>query len=333
MNGGYSMEVGKLPNDVLKNLIISKINKFSEDVLVGPKVGEDCAAISFGEEVCVVTTDPITAATQNAGTIGVHICCNDIASSGVKPIGVLVTLLVPPKNTLADIKGIMDEINAACRELSIDVLGGHTEITDAVNRIVLSITAIGKGKREELITTGGAMEGDDIVVTGFAGLEGTAIIASDYYESLKSKVDLDVLNRAKNMLKDISVVKVGLIAGKNGATSMHDATEGGIIGAIWEVAEASEKGVYIYEDKIPVKDETVEICRELNLDPYKLISSGCMIISCKDGSKMCSKLAEEGIEASVVGKITKEASKINKNGIEFEIDAPQADEIYKVKFD
>jgi hydrogenase expression/formation protein HypE len=333
MNGGFSMEIGKLPNDVLKNLIISKLNKVNKDVIVGPKVGEDCAAISFGDEVCVITTDPITAAAQNAGTIGVHICCNDIASSGVRPIGILVTILAPPSSAIEDIKGIMDEINEACSELSIDVLGGHTEITDAVNRIVLSMTAIGKGKREEFIATGGAKEDDDIIVTGFAGLEGTAIIAGDYYNDLKDTIHIDLLDSARSMLKGISVVNAGLVAGKHGASSMHDATEGGVIGAIWEVAEASGKGVYIYENKIPIKNETIEICRVLNINPYKLISSGSMIISCKDGNAMCSKLIENGIEASVVGKITKEGSIINRNGVEFEIEAPETDEIYKVKFD
>jgi hydrogenase expression/formation protein HypE len=327
------MQIGKLPNDVLKNIVISKIDKINKDVLVGPSVGEDCSIIDFGEEVCVLTTDPITAAQNNAGRIGVHVCCNDIASAGVKPLGVLVTILAPPSSEIDDIKKIMEEVNEVCGELSIDVLGGHTEITDAVNRMVLSITAIGKGKKSEYITTGGANVDDDVIVTGCAGLEGTSIIANDYYEYLRKKIDEKVLIDAQHLLKSISVVKVGMIASNFGVTAMHDATEGGILGAIWEVAEASSKGVLVHEDKIPIKDETIEICRELNINPYKLISSGCMIITCKDGRKLCEVFEKNGIEANVVGKITNERKVINKKGVEIEIDAPESDEIYNVKID
>jgi hydrogenase expression/formation protein HypE len=330
-NGGNIMEAGKLPNEVLKDIIISKIVPKNSEVLVGPDIGEDCAVIDFGEDVCVLTTDPVTATTNNAGTIGVHICCNDIASAGVRPIGAMVTILAPVSCKLEDIKSIMDEVNRACEELSIDVLGGHTEITDAVNRMVLSITAIGKGKKGEFIRTGGAKEGDDIVLTGFAGLEGTSILSKDYYEYLKDKLDEDTLKNAQNMLQDISVVKAGLIASKFGVTSMHDATEGGVLGAIWEVAEASKKGAYVYENKIPIKKETLEICNVLNIDPYRLISSGCMVITCKDGEGLCKVLMENGIEATVVGKIIERRKILNKDGVELEISPPEADEIYKVK--
>lgn len=325
------MQIGKLSNELLREVIISGIDKKNEDIIVGPGVGEDCSVVKFGDEVCVLTTDPITAASNNAGIIGVHICCNDIASAGVRPLGILVTILAPPSAALEDIKRIMGEINEACRELSVDVIGGHTEVTDAVNRIVLSITAIGKGKRDGFVTTGGAQDGDDIVVTGYAGLEGTAIIAKDYYDSLKDRLDGELLLRAQNMLKSISVVKAGLLAADYGVHAMHDATEGGVLGAIWEMAEASRKGVYIYEEKLPVKDETIRICRELGLNPYRLISSGSMIIACSDGEDLCRVLGENGIDARVVGKFTDGKRIIATSQGEEEIVPPEADEIYRVK--
>lgn len=324
------MEIGKLPNEILKNYIISKINLKNKDILVGPGVGEDCSVIAFGDEVCVLTTDPITAAQNHAGTIGVHICCNDIASAGVKPLGILVTILAPPSASLEDIANIMVEVNAACDVLEIDVLGGHTEVTDGVNRIILSITAIGKGRRDDFVTTGGAQLNNEIVVTGFAGLEGTAILAKDYSDYLCGKLGKELVLRAQGLLKDISVVKTGLLCAKFGINAMHDATEGGIIGAIWEVAEASGYGAYIYKNAIPIMQETLEISAALKIDPYKLISSGSMVIATKDGKGLVEFLLENGIEAKVVGNIIEKDMIINIHGKEETIAPPESDEIYKV---
>lgn len=323
------MQIGKLPNEILKDRVILPIRKINEDVLVGPEIGEDCSVVAFGDEVCVLTTDPITAAVNNAGSLGVHICCNDIASAGVRPLGVMVTILAPPSSSLEEISRVMEEVNNACSQLSIDVLGGHTEITDAVNRMVLSVTAIGKGK--SFVTTGGGNPEDDIVVTGFAGLEGTAILASDYENWLKLRLDEKIVDRAKGLLKSISVVKAGLLAAEFGVSAMHDATEGGILGAIWETAEASKMGAYIYEEKIPVRDETIEICRVMGLDHMRLISSGSMIITCNDGEGLCRLFKENGIDASVVGKLKTGEKILHTAQGDKELAPPESDEIYRVK--
>lgn len=327
------MQEGKLTNDTLKEIIISKIKNHNNDIIVGPEIGEDCSIIDFGNEVCVLTTDPVTAAEEKMGHIGVHICCNDIASAGVKPIGVMITILAPLTSTLDDIKQVMQEVNEACTELHIDVLGGHTEITSAVNRMVLSITAIGKGKKDNVVTTGGAKINDDIVVTGFAGLEGTGILAKSYSKYLTEKLPPELVNRAINLLDSISVVNAGILAAEFGVSAMHDATEGGVLGAIWEVAEASDKGMYIYKEKIPVKEETVKICETLNIDPYRLISSGCMIITCSNGEGLRKLLNNNGITANIVGKITKEGRIIKDGGIETEVEPPGSDEIYKASIE
>lgn len=325
------MQEGKLTNEVLNEVIISKIKKSNKDVIVGPEIGEDCSMIDFGNEVCILTTDPVTAAQENIGHIGVHICCNDIASAGVKPVGVMVTILAPISSNIEDIGQVMGEVNDACAELGIDVLGGHTEITSAVNRMVLSITAIGKGKKDQVVTTGGAKINDDIIVTGYAGLEGTGILSRSYNDYLITKLPSEIIDVGKNMLKSISVVDVGLLAGQFGVNAMHDATEGGVLGAIWEVAVASNKGMYIYEESIPIKEETIKICDALKINPYRLISSGCMIITCSNGEELCDQLNKNGISANIVGKITKDNKIISAGGIDVVVDPPESDEIYSVK--
>jgi hydrogenase maturation factor len=331
--GRKYMKIGKLPNEVLKDVIISKIGKINDDIIVGPEIGEDCSIIKFNDDVCVLTTDPITAAANDAGSIGVHICCNDIASAGVRPLGVLVTLLAPPSSDISEIAKIMEDVNKACSELHIDVLGGHTEITDAVNRIVLSLTAIGKGRADSFVKTGGAHVDDDIVVTGYVGLEGTAIISKDYYEYLKGLIDEEIILRGQNLLESISVVKTGLLSSEYGVHAMHDATEGGILGAVWELAEAAGMGLRIYADSLPLKEETKIICSAVKIDPLRLISSGCMVIAVKNGEGLCDLLKANGINACVAGKITLRDKKIIYADGEYDIAPPESDEIYNIKID
>ncbi|MEF9951269.1 MAG: AIR synthase family protein [Clostridium sp.] len=322
------MKIGKLPNDILKNEILSKINIDNRDVLVGPGIGEDCSIIDFGEEKCVITTDPITGATNEIGSLSVHISCNDIASAGVKPIGVMVTILAPKDSTINDIKKVMDDIVSTCSTLSVQVLGGHTEVTDAVNKMIVSITAIGKGK--DIVTTSGAKLNDDIVVTGYAGLEGTVIIASDRKEIISKHFSSSEIESMLSMMKSISVVETGLLAAKFKVNSMHDATEGGVLGAIYEVGEASGLKVKVFEDRIPIKEETKKVSKIFNIDPYRLISSGSMIITTDRGEELCTYLKSNGINSSVVGKITNEENILIKNGQSISLNGPEVDEIYKI---
>lgn len=325
------MKVGKLPNSLLKEIIIDKLRKERKEVLVRPGIGEDCGVVDFDGNVCVVSSDPITGAVNEVGRLAVHVSCNDIASCGAEPIGLVLTVLVPPYAEKEDIKTVMDQVNETAESLNVDVIGGHTEVTDAVTRFVIVSTVLGKTLRDKLVTTKGAKPGDDIVITKSAGLEGTAIIAHDKENELVDKIGYDVVQRAKAFINRISVVKEGVIAGEFGVNSMHDVTEGGILGAVWEIAEASGTGAVIYGDKIPIEDETLKICNNYGLNPLKLISSGCMIITCKDGGGLVKVLEDNGINAAVIGSITegKEKKLVLKDKIVF-IDEPLSDELYKV---
>ncbi len=325
------MEIGKVPNDVLKEIILDKIKYNRPEVLIRPKIGEDCCAIDFGEHVCVMSSDPITGAVNEIGRLAVHINCNDIASSGVEPLGLMVTILAPPETTKEDLASIMGQICETANFLNIDILGGHTEITAAVNRVVIMSTAVGKVLKEKLVTTSGARPGDSIILTKSAGIEGTAIIAHDKEEELMKCLSSEQLVRAKGFVNSISVIQEGRIAGEFGVASMHDVTEGGVLGALWEVAEASEVGVEIYRDKIPVERETLEICERFEIDPLRLISSGCMLITCSNGEELVKVLQAEGVKATIIGIVTSGAEKILvSDGTKVRIDPPGTDELYKV---
>lgn len=322
------MKAGKLDWKDLKSIIDKNRSVERNDVRVRSGIGEDCSVINFGDKECVVSTDPITGANINSGRLAVHINCNDIASCGIEPVGLLVTILLPEGASLEDINRLMGEISDEAKKLNVEILGGHTEVTSAVNKIVISCTAIGKGDKGKAVSTSGAKEKDDIVVTKYLCLEGTSIIVNDYEDKLIGLLTKEEISEAKDYIKQISVVKEGILSGEFGVNSMHDITEGGILGALWEVAEASKVGFRVYKDKLPITKITEKICSHYLIDPLKLISSGSMLITTPKGEELVHILENEGIKACIVGEITEDGYKLICHGEEEEIDAPRRDELF-----
>lgn len=322
------MKVGKLNWDDLKYIIDSSKGVVREDVRIRSGIGEDCSVINFGDYECVVSTDPITGAEKNSGKLAVNINCNDIASCGVEPIGILVTILAPENSSLEDIKNVMKEIGEETKKLNVEILGGHTEVTRAVNKMVISCTVIGKGAKNSAVATSGAKENDDIIVTKSLCLEGTSIVANDYEDKIGSILSYDEIIEAKGYLNSLSVVKEGTIAGKFGVNSMHDITEGGVLGALWEVANASNLGFKVYKEKMPVSSITKKICKKYSIDPLRFISSGSMLITTKHGDKLVNILKKEGIESVIVGKMVKKNGVLVDEDIEREVLPPERDELF-----
>lgn len=330
--GGHIMEIGKLPNDVLEKIVISNIRTKRKEVLVGAAIGKDSAVVDFGHEVCVMSTDPITGATKDVGRLAVHISCNDVATCGAEPLGILLTILAPPTVTENDIEGIIKDAADAAEEVNVEIIGGHTEITDAVNRIVISSTVIGKQKKNKLPNIEDIKVGDKVIVTKYVGIEGTSIIAKELYDKLKDKIGEEKLKEAQNLGEIVSVVKDGIICGEIGVKYMHDITEGGVFGAVWEAANAVNKGIKIKEDLIPVKDVTREICSLLNINVYRLISSGSMLVIAdeKKVSKINEELSKAGIKSTVIGEVIESGVFLERDGKLLEIEPPSSDELYKV---
>lgn len=325
------MNIGKVPNDLLEKLVFNNIKNKRDEVLVKAAIGEDNAIVDFGEEVCVLSTDPITGTTEEIGSLAIYVSCNDIASSGAEPIGVLLTILLPPSATEEDLDTIMKDAGRASKELNVEIIGGHTEVTDAVNRIVISATALGKMKKKNMLDSTRIKVGDKILMTKYAGIEGTSIIAKEKKDYLRDKLGEEKLREAIEMGKLATVLKEGIILGKMGVGYMHDITEGGVLGAVWEASEAINKGVKIYEDLIPMKEVTKEIARILNIDPYRLISSGSMLVIA-DKDKVDSikeRLRKENIDISVIGEVVEKGRMIYRGDKAEEIPPPGNDELYR----
>ncbi len=325
------MEIGKLPNDVLEKIVLSNIKNKRKEVLVRAAVGEDNAIIDFGKELCVMSTDPITGATKGIGKLAVHISCNDVATSGAEPLGVLMTILAPPSTTEEDLGKIMKDAGEVAEELNIEIIGGHTEITDAVNRVVISTTVIGKQYREKLPDLNKIEVGHKVLITKYAGIEGTSIIAKELEDTLVEKIGIEKLTKAKDMDTMLSVVKEGMICGEIGVHYMHDITEGGVLGAVWEASKAIGKGIKVYESLIPVKDVTKEIADIVGIDLYRLISSGSMLIIGEEKNvlRIYEELDANNIKATVIGEIIEEGILMERNGEVSIIEPPASDELYK----
>lgn len=326
------MKIGKLPESVLKRSVFRQIHTKREEVFLGAGIGEDCAAVELCEdEMFVVSTDPITGTARDIGKLAIHITMNDLASAGAEPVGVLLTILLPEDAKESDLKEMMTQMETACAQANVQIMGGHTEVTKAVNQSVVNVCGIGKVKKGRLVTTAGAKPGDDILASKWVGLEGTSIIAKEKQQELLKRYPLRLIQAAQTFDQYLSVLPEAAVAVKSSVSAMHDVTEGGIFGALWELAESSGVGLEIDLKKIPVRQETIEICEFFQINPYELISSGCMLMASSDGNTLLRELQKAGIKASIIGKavVGNDRVLLNEEERRF-LEPPKADQLYKV---
>lgn len=326
------MKIGKVPENVLKRSVMKQLHYKRDEVVLGPGIGEDCAALALAEdEILVMSTDPITGTAKDIGKLAIQITANDLASAGAEPIGVMLTILLPDGTREIALKRIMEQMECACREAKMQILGGHTEVTAVVNQPVVNVAGVAKAKKGSLISTAGARAGMDIVVSKWVGIEGTMIFAKEKEAELKEHFPADFVDTAIGFDRYLSVVPEAAVAVKSGVAAMHDVTEGGLFGALWEMAEASGVGLEIDLKKIPIRQETVEICEYFDVNPYGLISSGMMLMAAADGNALVLALQEAGIPATVIGKATEGNDRVIIRDEERRfLEPPKTDELYKV---
>lgn len=326
------MKIGKLPEPILIRSVLKQVKHRREEVLVGPAVGQDCAVVQVeSDEVLVMSTDPITGTVKDLGSHSIHITANDLAASGAEPIGVMLTVMLPDTVEEPEVKKMMQEAEATCKKLNMEVLGGHTEITNVVRQPLISVTGVGKIKKSRVITTLQVQPEQDIVVTKWIGLEATTILAKEREEELRKRFPAGIVDTAIGFDQFLSVVPESRIAMEHGVTAMHDITEGGVFGALWEMASGAGVGLEVDLKKIPIRQETVEICQYFDLNPYQIMSSGSMMIAADDGHELVRKLEKAGIHAAVVGRTNAGNDRILRNGEDVRyLDKPQPDELYKV---
>lgn len=325
---------GKIPIDILKEIVFKNLGIKREEVVLGPSAGFDGAVINVGNKSLVVSMDPITGAIERIGWLAVNINANDIATFGVEPAFLFSCILLPEKADKKIIETICVQMDRAAKDLGMAIVGGHCEVTPELANPIVVGCAMGITEKGNYVTAGGAKPGDKLIMTKSAGIEGTAILASDREEQLKKSMNAITLQKAKDFYNQISVVKDAVTAFKTGGVhAMHDPTEGGLAGGIHEMADASNLGVKVLEEKIQVQPETMKICNFFKVDPLQLISSGALLISAKPefAEKIVKRLQQERISTSVIGEFLENPqtrTMVRKNGKIQTLPRPSSDHLW-----
>ncbi len=336
------MKTGKVSESVLKRSVLRQLKTKRDEVLCGAAPGTDCAILAPFSGEALLSTASVTVSGQDAAVYGIHNAVNNLAVSGGEATAVWLNVLLPTDCEESELKALMAQAEKVCAGLHIQIAGGHTEVTDAVNRIILSVTAVGqpviRGESaaglagEKQLTPGKAQPGMDLIVTKWIGMEGTSLAAKLAEEHLLSRFPAYLVDEAKAFDRYLSIIPEAAVAVKSGAWAMTDASRGGIFAALWKLAERSGVGLEIELRKLPIRQETVEICNFLDLNPYELASGGSVLIAAENGNDLVRELENAGTPAVLVGRTTDSNDRVIFNGEEKRFLEPaKPDEILKIR--
>jgi len=329
-----SLPYGKISPDLLSEIVFKSLGSERKDVILGPKKGEDAAIVKIGSQLLAISCDPISGAVNRIGWLAVHVASNDIASTGTRPLWFLPCILLPKETSPKIIEEICTQMHRAAKTLDIAIIGGHTEISPGINHPIIIGCAIGVIDDFKYVTSSGAKPRDVIILTKSAGLEGSAILATDRVKEIISRFGESFVKRVEGFFDRISVLNEALTAIEiGGITSMHDPTEGGIAGGLHEVSDASKTGFRVYEEKIRVEPETKKIATLFQIDPLQLISSGSLLITCNPQSskKIIEAFRAKGIESSIIGEVLEDSERriiVRGGGLAEDLPYPESDALW-----
>jgi hydrogenase expression/formation protein HypE len=291
--------MGKLSPAELEQYVFSRTGASNEDLLVGPREAEDAAAIRTTAGTLVVSTDPVSLAAERIGQIGVAVASNDVAASGGVPEYLVSTVLLPTLD--ADLlDAVTSQLDETCARLGLSIVGGHTESVVGLDRPLLSLTCMGYA--DQFVSTATATPGDRVLLTKGAGIEATAVLASDF----RTEIDTDdtVFEQALSFFDELSVIPEAVVCAPV-ATAMHDPTEGGVLGGLVEIAHASEVDIILNEESVSVRPATHRLCTAMDLDPLRVLGSGALLatVSANDVGDVLDALEQEDITATDIGCI------------------------------
>lgn len=299
------LPLGKLPAGLLAEVL--GLRPLPPEVLLGPAVGEDACAIAIGDGTLVAATDPITMTGNAIGRHAVFINANDIAVMGVQPRWFLAAVLLPPGTTPAVVRELFASMRSGLDTVGAALVGGHTEITSAVNQAVVIGQMLGYTPAGEYIRTSNLSPGDVVLQVGPAPIEGAAVLAETASESVLHAVDPALRAQAMNAVEHpgILVVEPALIAARGGAKAMHDPTEGGLATGLWEMALGAEARIDLLPEAIQWFEPGVALCRAAKIDPWGTLASGALLvgIAAKLAQRLTDTLTASGHRAMAIGKV------------------------------
>lgn len=328
------MRTGKISENVLKRSVLRLIKNHREEVVKGAEVGGNCAFLSWGKAqgMSALSTQTVALPVANAAYLAVMAACNNLAAEGARAAAVMLSLVLPEEAPEDLLKEIMGQAERCCETLQVQIAGGHTEVSLAVQCPVITATAVGEAQDALWAKKGNAPD-MEIVMSKWTGLEGTAILAEERETELLRRFPVYLIDKAKKCEESLSIASEAAIALKSGVYAMHDVRSGGIFGALWELSRKIDVGLTVNLKEIPIRQETIEICEFLGLNPYELLSGGSLLMVTENGGKLRTELEEAGIFAAVIGRTNGGNDKIIVNQDETRyLTMPAADEIYKIFF-
>ncbi len=332
-------QIGKVDRATFDKVIFPKLGKADKSVLLGPQHGVDAAVVELPDgNVMVIAEDPtfgMPVIMPYFGWAIVHICASDVAVLGVKPRYMTICLMLPPGTEDAVLENIWAQVHEECEKLGIAIVGGHTGIYPGIAYPLNGgCTVIGIGSKSQLTPSSNAKVGDKVIMTKGPAIEAVAVLACQADKALEKKFGKDIVEKGKRLIYEMTVVKDALIAAPN-AHAMHDATEGGLLNGVYEIAAASGTGVTLYEDKVAVPEETRVICGYFNIDPLISISEGTLVITAtpEKTPKLLSDLKKGGIAAWEIGEVTpRDRVFVRKNGKREELTPVSVDPFWAAYF-
>jgi hydrogenase maturation factor len=307
---------GKLPPELLREILADHSNLPSE-VRLGPAIGEDACAIDVPDGTLIAAADPITLTGSDVGAHAVLINANDVAVMGVRPRWFLAVVLLPAGTYESDVRALFNSMRGALEDVGATLVGGHTEVSDAVNQPIVVGQMMGFSPDRRFIRTGGVRVGDAIVQAGFAPVEAAAVLAAEMNPRLDA-VDPDVLALARKSVErpGISVVDAALLATDAGATALHDPTEGGLSAGLHELADASGIQIQVDEAAVLWFEPGRAVCNALGADPWGALASGALLaaFSPDRAADACRLLEDHGVPARIVGKAMSGSGVLQSDG-------------------
>lgn len=324
------MKVGKISESVLKRSVLKQMKCINDNMENGAGVGSDCAIFSYKSGR--IASSVATFFLQEAEDIRypIHKAANNVACSGAIPRSMLLTLLLPADAEEKELAEIMKAATRVADSVEIQIAGGHTACSDSVKAVYVTVTVT--GELPENRTDRKAAPGDDIVISKWVGLEGTALLAKRHGGELEKRYPLHMIEEAAGFEKYLSIIPEAATAEKSNVSTMHDVSTGGIFAALWELAESAGVGLSIDLKKIPIRQESVEVCEFFGISPYELLSGGSLLMTAKNGEDLVQVLSKRGIPAVVIGKVTGDNDRIVTNEEEKRfLERPKTDEILKIE--
>jgi hydrogenase expression/formation protein HypE len=312
--------LGKVDRDFLRRVLLRNLGAGNKDVLVGPGMGLDNAIVSVGAgRVMVATADPLSMipslGMRDSAWLTFHELASDLATSGVKPQFAVLDYNLPPSLEMKEFGRYVRAFGEECAALGVSIIGGHTgKYPGSDYTIVGGGMMLGFADESSYVTPGMMQDGDDVMMTKGSAIEATAVLSRTFPGVVEAGLGGKMARRALSYLGLCSTVQDALVAGSvglrsEGITSMHDATEGGVLGGLYELARSGESSLTIQRDEIIITQESAGVCRLFGLDPLVTLSEGTLLLTCRPeaSARVLRRLSDKGISASVIGEVARGA--------------------------